>query len=94
MYQPDFPLTMQETGVALTEGLRTIEAGETIIDLAAIAVVDSSGVAILLAWQRAAQARGAKLDFRNPPAALCSLAALYGVEDLLRLEPEHSPPRH
>jgi len=94
MFQVNFPLTMQEDSTTLAEGLRAIEAGETGIDLAAATAVDSAGVAILLAWQRAALARGAKLEFHNLPPVLRSLAALYGVEDMLHLDNEHTPSRH
>ncbi len=85
MYQPGLPLTMQTAKSALAEGLRAIEAGKMDFDLAMATAVDSASVAILLAWLRAAQARGMMLDFRNPPAALCSLASLYGVSELLQL---------
>lgn len=94
MYQATFPLTMQEASAALAEGLRAIEAGETSIDLATATAVDSAGVAILLAWRRAALARGAKFEFHNLPPVLCSLAALYGVEDLLSLDSEGALPPH
>jgi len=94
MYQATFPLTMQAASATLAEGLRAIEAGETGIDLAAASAADSAGVAILLAWQRAALARGTKLEFHNPPAALSSLVALYGVEDLLLFDTKHALSRH
>jgi phospholipid transport system transporter-binding protein len=40
-------------------------------------------VALLLAWQREAQARGARLTLSGLPAALRSLATLYGVDELI-----------
>jgi phospholipid transport system transporter-binding protein len=98
MYEPTLPLTMQGAETALTEGMREIEAGETSFDLAATTVVDSVSVAILLAWQRAGQMRGGRLEFRNLPIELRSLATLYGVAELLGFAPEvakeYAPQRH
>lgn len=76
---------MQGAKAALAEGMRAFESGESEFDLAGAATLDSAAVAILLAWRRAAQARGATLEFYNPPPALCSLAELYGVAELLKL---------
>ena len=94
MYLANLSLTMQESRAALESGLRAIEAGETSIDLAAATAMDSTGVAIMLAWQRAAQARGARLEFHNLPPVLVSLAALYGVEDLLLVDKENVSLHH
>jgi phospholipid transport system transporter-binding protein len=56
-------------------------AGE--IDLAAIGTVDSAAVAVLVALKRRATAEGRPLKFTNVPAALVTLADLYGVEEIL-----------
>ena len=55
------------------------------IDLSRLATVDSSAVATLLAWKRAAAARNASLALSNLPANLQSLVALYGVDELLQV---------
>ena len=81
-------MTMTDASIALAEGLRAIEAGEVGFDLAAVDAVDSSAVAILIAWRRLAQARGVRLAFMNTPDALCTLAHLYGLSDLLLMH-EH-----
>ena len=52
-------------------------------DLAGVSAADSSGVALLLAWQRRARAAGHRLSFVNVPANVQKLAALYGVDGLL-----------
>jgi phospholipid transport system transporter-binding protein len=64
-------------------GLRAIEAGQTDIDLSQLTAVDSSAVAALLAWKRAASVRDADIRFSNLPSNLVSLVELYGVADLL-----------
>jgi phospholipid transport system transporter-binding protein len=83
MFQPTLALTVDNAATALDAGLRAIEGGQAEIDLAQLTTVDSAGVATLLAWQRAAQAARRPLHFRNLPAAVLSLAELYGVTDLL-----------
>jgi phospholipid transport system transporter-binding protein len=85
---------MQDAGQVLAEGLRALAAGEAGFDLGAVSAADSAAVAILLAWQRAAQARGVNLEVRNPPPALRSLATLYGVDELLPFAREFAQQRH
>lgn len=94
MYRPSLPLTMAGANAALAAGLGEIAAGSTVFDLADATATDSAAVAILLAWQRAARARGAALEFRNLPAGLGSLAALYGVDELLGLNNHDAQLRH
>ena len=83
MYQLTQSLTMETAKPALQAGLTAIETGQTEIDLAGLTQVDSAGVAVLLAWQRAAVARKQALSFHNPPENLRSIAQLYGVADFL-----------
>jgi phospholipid transport system transporter-binding protein len=83
MYQPAESLTLANARLVLAEGLRAIAAGQPEIDLSQLAAVDSSAVATLLAWKRAAAARNAPLALKNAPASLQSLAELYGVAELL-----------
>lgn len=76
-------LTFQTARAALEQGCAAIRAGATVFDLGGVKSVDSSGVALLLAWQRKARAAGQKLTYVNVPDSLNSLAGLYGVETLL-----------
>lgn len=76
----------QETAKALlTGGLAEFGSGAVEIDLAGVEEVDSSGLAVLFGWQRAAQAGGNHLSVINLPRNLISLAEVYGVSDLLPL---------
>jgi phospholipid transport system transporter-binding protein len=68
---------------ALAEGLSAIAAGQREFDLSRVTAVDSSAVALVLAWKRAARARGVELEVVNAPDSLRSLAQLYGVARLL-----------
>jgi phospholipid transport system transporter-binding protein len=76
-------LTFQTAHAALEQGVQAIAAGETVFDLGGVKAADSSGVALLLAWQRRAQAAGRRLTFVNVPDNVHKLAALYGVDTLL-----------
>lgn len=59
-----------------------------VVDLAAVNEVDSTAISLLLGWRRQAIAAGRQLEFRRPPPSLLSLAALYGVEELLQFSNE------
>ncbi len=76
-------LTHASASAALAAGLQRISAGANGVDCAPLVQFDSSALAVLLAWQRAAQARGAALQVVNLPAGLASLAQAYGVDTLV-----------
>lgn len=76
-------LTFQNANAALEQGIAAIQAGETVFDLGGVRSVDSSGVALLLAWQRRAHDVGRRLSFINVPANVDALVNLYGLDGLL-----------
>nr|WP_218901167.1 STAS domain-containing protein [Paraburkholderia bryophila] len=76
-------LTHASAKAALAAGLQRIAAGATGVDCAPLAQFDSSALAVLLAWERAAQARGTPFEIVNLPAGLASLAHAYGVDTLI-----------
>jgi phospholipid transport system transporter-binding protein len=76
-------ISNENAAALLAAGIDAIRAGDAEFDLSAVRQVDSSAVALLLAWQREAQARGARLALTGLPAALRSLATLYGVDELI-----------
>ncbi len=92
-FQPGQSLTVHTASAVLAAGLQEIAAGQTVFDLSGVTELDSAAVATLLAWQRAAQARGKPLVFPGMPANLCSLMRLYGVAELL-LPAEKADFRH
>lgn len=75
-------LTHASAKSALAAGLARIEAGATAVDCAQLAQFDSSALAVLLAWRRAAQTRGSVLEIVNVPGGLASLAQVYGIDAL------------
>jgi len=72
-------LTVLNAKAALEQGLDAIKAGQTVFDLRNVTTVDSAAVSVMLAWQRAAQEAGAKLELKKLPPNLKSLTKLYGV---------------
>ena len=80
-------LTFQTARGALERGLAALRAGQTVFDLAAVKLADSSGVAVLLELQRQARKAGVSVAFINLPVSLQSLATLYGVDTLLTQSP-------
>ena len=85
MFTAPVTLTAANAHLVLAEGLQAIASGQLAFDFAATQQADSSGVAMLLSWQRAAQKRGAVLQLSNLPASLQSLAQLYDVAALLAI---------
>lgn len=76
-------MTMDNAADLLAQGVAALDAGRNAFDLAGVTEVDSSGLALLFGWQRAAQALGKSLAIVNPPHNLRSLADVYGVAELL-----------
>ena len=73
-----------ETAAACLE--RALPAGNLVFDFADVTRVDSSALALLLAWLRRAKARGdSVVELRAPPESLLALARLYGLDALLPL---------
>jgi phospholipid transport system transporter-binding protein len=77
------PVTLANVAGLLEEGRRHIEEGVRAVDLGEITEMDSSLLALMLAWMRDARARGGELAFANLPESLQTIARLYGVDGLL-----------
>lgn len=76
-------LTHASATAALAAGLQRIAAGAGSVDCSPLVQFDSSALAVLLAWKRAAHARGVEFAIFNLPPGLASLAQAYGVDTLL-----------
>jgi len=66
----------------MRQGEAAVAGGESEVDLGAVTACDSSLLACVLAWRRAAATRGATLVVKNAPENLVRIARLYGVEAL------------
>ena len=74
---------MNNAAAIAAAGIEAIRGGDASFDLSAVRTCDSSAVAVVLAWQREAQARGGRLQLSGLPPGLLSLATVYGVTSLL-----------
>lgn len=70
-----------DSAAALLKQSNGMLSAVNLVDLANVTEVDSAAVSLLLEWRR--QANNPALRFTNLPAALTSLAELYGVADLI-----------
>ena len=77
------PVTLDSVPALLAQGLALIDREEVRIDLAGVTAADSSAVALLLEWMRAARRAGRRVLYLNLGNSLESLVALYDVTDLL-----------
>ncbi len=79
------PLIMDNARRLLEVGRDALLAGEQVIDLGQVVEADSSALAVMLGWMRAASLSRSTVKFANIPAGVRSLAELYGVAELLPL---------
>lgn len=79
------PMVMSTASALLEAGAAVFAEKEETVDLQAVTEADSSALAVMLAWLRAAQAAGRSLRFANVPAGIVALADLYGVDEILPL---------
>lgn len=83
-YVLDGPVTLDNVGVLIAEG-DAFEGDKVIVDLAGVTRTDSSALSLLLEWTRRFGAGGRQIAFTNLSQDMQSLAALYGVADLIPL---------
>jgi phospholipid transport system transporter-binding protein len=78
-------MTLPGAAELLAEGSAVLASAETVFDLATVTDVDSSSIAVIFGWLRAAQQQGKSVRIAHPPQELLSLADVYGVTELLPL---------
>jgi phospholipid transport system transporter-binding protein len=77
------PVTLANAAALLEEGRRHLAEGVRSVDLGEVTELDSSALALALAWLREARAAKREVGFANLPEAMQTLARLYGVEEFL-----------
>jgi phospholipid transport system transporter-binding protein len=77
------PVTMRNVTAVLAESAGKITGSHVVIDLSGVTEVDSAAVSLLLEWRREGARAGRRVEFRNVPSNLRTLAELYGVSDLI-----------
>jgi phospholipid transport system transporter-binding protein len=78
-------MTLETAASLFAKGIEISTEPTLVFDLSGVDEVDSSGLAVLFGWMRAAESQGKTLRIDNPPANLVSLAQVYDVSDLLPL---------
>ncbi|MEO8037200.1 MAG: STAS domain-containing protein [Betaproteobacteria bacterium] len=76
-------ITLVNVTALLAEGLGMIDRDCVQIDLAEVTEADSSAVALLIEWARAARRAGRRIVYLNLDNSLRSLVSLYDVGELL-----------
>ena len=87
-------LTLTNVAAVLGEGNAAIGEGVRTVDLAEVGELDSSALALLLAWLREARRLNRGLAFANLPQGLTAIARLYGVAELLPAASAAVPAQH
>jgi phospholipid transport system transporter-binding protein len=83
------PVTVAVAAKVLAEGESALSAGKlpaVVFDFSGVTSVDSSLLAVVFGWMRAAKLNGKSIRLTNLPPSFLSLAAVYDVADLL---PQH-----
>ena len=79
------PLVMANASGLLEAGRCALQPGEQVFDLSEVTEADSSALAVMLGWLRAATLSRSTVKFAHIPPGVRSLAELYGVSGLLPL---------
>jgi phospholipid transport system transporter-binding protein len=80
-------VTLANVARVTEAGRPHLDEGVAIVDLGEVTEMDSSLLAMLLAWLREAKAKQREVRFANLPEALQTIARLYGVDGLLPIAP-------
>lgn len=79
------PLVMANAHGLLEAGRSALQPGTQVFDFSQVVEADSSALAVMLGWLRAAPLSRSTVKFAHIPAGVRSLAELYGVTELLPL---------
>ena len=78
-------LTIEQSAAMHAELGRHLGAKNVVLDAGSLTRVDTAGLQLLTAFIRAAEGRGARVEWRAPQAALRESARRIGLEGALRL---------
>lgn len=81
----DGAMTLPSAVALLEEGRALIGQGMTVVDLAGVTEVDSSGLSVVFGWLRTARDSGKSIRIAHASENFMNLAEVYGVADQLPL---------
>lgn len=77
-------LVVDKANLVMAESLTLpMDTTELVVDFADVNTVDTTALALVLAWKRRAKEEFSNISFINLPDNLISLAALYGIQDFI-----------
>lgn len=79
------PMRVPYAAALLTAGCGALDKDLEVIDLAEVKDADSSALAVMLGWMRAAGQAGRQVQYANLPPAVRALAELYAIDAILPL---------
>ncbi|MEO5765566.1 MAG: STAS domain-containing protein [Casimicrobiaceae bacterium] len=79
----DGELTMDTAAISLEASSRLPLPGTGVVDFTAMTRADSAALAVMIALKRRGIAQGHAISLSGVPAALSSLAVVYGIDPLL-----------
>lgn len=79
------PLVVDNAEAVLEAGRAALKPGLQVFDFSEVVEADSSALAVMLGWLRAAPATRSTVKFAQIPNGVRSLAELYGLTELLPL---------
>lgn len=82
-FRIESPIIMSNVSQLIAESDVLFNHGEVAVDFGGVTEVDSAAVSLMLNWLREGSKRGRQFHFTNLPESLKSLAAVYGVLDLI-----------
>jgi phospholipid transport system transporter-binding protein len=82
-YSVQGSITMANAKALLEQGAGLLSGHDAVVDFGQVEEVDSSAIGLMLAWLRSAAEQKRTLRFSHLPENLKTLAALYGVLDLI-----------
>jgi phospholipid transport system transporter-binding protein len=81
-------VTLDTVAALRAQGLREFEGARPVVDFSGVEAADSSALSLMLEWLREFRAQGRDIAFARLGASLGSLAALYGIADLIPIAAE------
>lgn len=83
LFRVEGPITLHTVRAIMEEGLKLFDHDAVEVDLSGVTEVDSAAVALILEWLRRGSERGQTVRFARLPENVKSLAAMYGVLELI-----------
>jgi phospholipid transport system transporter-binding protein len=83
------PITIETYRAVRDAAAPYVGKADIVIDWSAVSEVDSSAIALLLAWQRDSARLKAAVQSTEVPQSLIALADLYSLTDLIALPDPH-----